>query len=66
MIMKERKRPCLCVVCKCGSIFAATVLSIEFPIDDEFLKDLENYAKEGYDIICKDASEFTLEPCTCN
>jgi hypothetical protein len=52
-------------MCDCGSIFSATIIQKDCPIEGDFLAELEQYAKEGYSIHCKDASTFRLSQCTC-
>lgn len=62
--MKERENPCLCVICKCGSITMATTFKA-ITLNDEFIISMENRAKEGYAIECIDASLFNVERCKC-
>lgn len=61
-----RKRPCLCVICKCGSVFAASIMDVNLPFDEEFWNDLVDYAKKGYRIEVRDSSEFKMDRCKCD
>jgi len=66
----KRVRPCLCISCpKCGAIFYATALNKEYHNDNdcnrETLNDIADYAKKGYSVSFKSASEFSLSKCEC-
>lgn len=67
-VLSPRKRPCLCCCCPtCGAVFMATALNKDYHGDDdsnrELLNDITDYAKQGYLITAKDASEFRLDYC---
>ena len=64
--MEPRNRPCLVVICDCGSAFAGTIMDKDLPMDEEFWGNLVDYAKQGYRIEVKNAKEFSLEACKCN
>jgi len=66
--MKERKFPCICVKCPdCGFVFMGSIFSAGvLAHDKDLLIELEKYAKEGYDILVKDESEFKVNRCACN
>ena len=67
-VLTPRKYPCLCCCCPtCGAVFMATALKEEYHNDfdnmKELLDDVANYARQGYSIVSKDASEFRLDYC---
>ena len=62
----QRKNPCLCVSCKCGSVFAASTFDKYLFLDEEWQKDLIKYASEGYLFSVKDSSEFEIKSCVCS
>lgn len=67
-VISPRKFPCLCACCPtCGAVFMATALKEEYHNDydnmKELLDDITDYARQGYTISSKDASEFRLDYC---
>lgn len=67
-VLSPRKLPCLCACCPtCGSVFMATALKEEYHNDfdnmKELLDDITDYARQGYTISSKDASDFRLDYC---
>lgn len=67
-VLIPRKLPCLCYSCPtCGAVFMATALNEEYHNEfdnmQELLNDITDYARKGYAISAKDASEFRLDYC---
>ncbi|MEK6879228.1 MAG: hypothetical protein AABY22_06440 [Nanoarchaeota archaeon] len=67
-VLHTRSKPCLCVTChECGAVFMATALKEEYHTDSdankELLNDITGYARQGFSVAFKDATEFKLDYC---